>query len=86
MGTLTAAKVKSLTKPGMHGDGEGLYLSVSRSGSRSWVQRISIDGRRREIGLGSFWVVSLIGKLQPGERAVRVDLIRHSGEHRNRLN
>ena len=43
----------------MHGDGEGLYLSVSRSGSRSWVQRISIDGRRREIGLGSFPAIGL---------------------------
>ena len=59
MGNLTAAKAKSLSKPGMHGDGEGLYLSVSRSGSRSWVQRISIDGRRREIGLGSFPAIGL---------------------------
>ena len=59
MGNLTAAKAKSLTKPGMHGDGEGLYLSVSRSGSRSWVQRISIDGRRREMGLGSFPAIGL---------------------------
>ena len=59
MGNLTAAKAKSLTTPGMHGDGEGLYLSVSRSGSRSWVQRISIDGRRREMGLGSFPAIGL---------------------------
>jgi len=59
VGNLTAAKAKSLTKPGMHGDGEGLYLSVSRSGSRSWVQRISIDGRRREMGLGSFPAIGL---------------------------
>ena len=59
MGNLTAAKAKSLSRPGMHGDGEGLYLSVSRSGSRSWVQRISIDGRRRELGLGSFPAIGL---------------------------
>ena len=59
MGNLTAAKAKSLSKPGMHGDGEGLYLSVSRSGSRSWVQRISIEGRRRELGLGSFPAIGL---------------------------
>ena len=59
MGNLTAVKAKSRSKPGMHGDGEGLYLSVSRSGSRSWVQRISIDGRRREIGLGSFPAIGL---------------------------
>ena len=59
MGNLTATKARSLSKPGMHGDGEGLYLSVSRSGSRSWVQRISVDGRRREIGLGSFPAIGL---------------------------
>ena len=59
MGNLTAVKAKSLSKPGMHGDGEGLYLSVSRSGSRSWVQRISVDGRRRELGLGSFPAIGL---------------------------
>ena len=59
MGNLTAAKAKTLTKPGLHGDGGGLYLNVTRGGSRSWVQRISIDGRRREIGLGSFPTVSL---------------------------
>ena len=59
MPKLTAAKAKALTTPGMHGDAEGLYLSVSRSGSRSWLQRISIDGRRREIGLGPFPAIGL---------------------------
>ena len=59
MGNLTAAKAKSLTKPGLHGDGDGLYLNVTTGGSRSWVQRISIEGRRREIGLGPFPTVSL---------------------------
>ena len=59
MPKLTAAKAKALTTSGMHGDGEGLYLSVSRSGSRSWVQRISVDGRRREIGLGPFPAIGL---------------------------
>ena len=59
MPKLSAAKAKALTTPGMHGDAEGLYLNVTHSGSRSWVQRISIEGRRREIGLGSFPTVSL---------------------------
>ena len=59
MGNLTATRAKSLDKPGMHGDGDGLYLNVTRTGSRSWVQRIVIEGRRRDIGLGSFPTVSL---------------------------
>ena len=56
---LTATKVKTLTEPGMHGDGAGLYLNVKATGARSWVLRTSIDGRRREIGLGGFPTVSL---------------------------
>ena len=49
MRSLSAAKAKSHYESGMHGEGKELYLSVSRNGSRLWVQRTSIDGRRREI-------------------------------------
>ena len=56
---LTHAKVKALKTPGRHGDGGGLYLNVAKGGSKSWVQRITIDGRRRDVGLGGFPAVSL---------------------------
>ena len=59
MGKLTALAAKVLSKPGRHGDGEGLYLNIAPSGSKSWVQRIVVDGRRRDIGLGSFSTVGL---------------------------
>ena len=59
MPQLTAAKVRSISTPGRHGDGAGLYLNVTASGSKSWVQRIVIDGRRRDIGLGGYPAVSL---------------------------
>lgn len=59
MGNLTAAKAKSLAKPGMHGDGDGLYLNVTRTGSRSWVFRYSMDGHRRDLGMGAFPAASL---------------------------
>ena len=61
MGNLTALSARSLTKPGRHGDGDGLYLYISRSGAKSWVQRIVVDGRRRDIGLGAYPDVSLAG-------------------------
>ena len=54
MPRLSSAKVKTITKPGMHGDGNGLYLNVTPSGSRSWIQRMMIGGRRRELGLGGY--------------------------------
>ncbi len=51
MGQLTTAKVKALSTPGLHGDGGTLYLRVAPGGSRSWVQRITITGKRHDIGL-----------------------------------
>lgn len=59
MGKLTALKVKALNIKGMYADGDGLYLNVSSSGSKSWIYRYSDKGRRREIGLGSYRDYSL---------------------------
>lgn len=58
---LTAAFANSASAPGKYHDGQGLglFLWVKPNGSRFWVQRITIRGRRREIGLGSPPVVSL---------------------------
>ena len=59
MPKLTAVKVQAIRKPGRYGDGETLFLYVSRGGTKSWVQRVTIDGKRRDIGLGAYPVVSL---------------------------
>ncbi len=59
MTALTAAKVKALTKPGMHHDGRGLYLRVAPGGSKGWMLRATIDWRRRDIGLGGYPAVTL---------------------------
>lgn len=52
---LTARRVDTVTEPGKYhdGGGTGLFLRVWPSGSRQWVQRITIRGKRQEIGLGS---------------------------------
>ena len=55
---LSAAFIRS-APPGRHADGNGLYLFVQPSGTRSWIQRLLIRGRRRELGLGSVALVSL---------------------------
>ncbi len=56
---LSTAFVRTVAAAGRYCDGQGLYLDVQPSGSRSWVQRIAIRGRRRELGLGGFPLVSL---------------------------
>ena len=55
---LSAAFVRTAA-PGRYCDGQGLYLFVQPSGTRSWVQRLAIRGRRHELGLGSAALVPL---------------------------
>ena len=57
--TLTPAFVRNVSQAGRYCDGHGLYLDVRPSGSRGWIQRITIRGRRTELGLGGFPLVSL---------------------------
>ena len=59
MGNLTAAFVRSVTKPGRYSDGGTLFLRVTPTGTRSWIQRLVIDGKRHDIGLGGFPVIGL---------------------------
>ena len=56
---LSATRVKALKDPGRYSDGGGLHLYISKAGRKSWVLRIMIDGRRRDMGLGGFPSVSL---------------------------
>ena len=53
MAKLTATAVKAARSAGRYGDGDGLFLLVGASGSRSWVVRVQKNGKRRDIGLGS---------------------------------
>ncbi len=58
---LGAVQVVRLTTPGLHfvGGVDGLALQVASGGSRSWLLRLTILGKRREMGLGGFPNVSL---------------------------
>ncbi|MBL4741135.1 MAG: DUF4102 domain-containing protein [Sneathiella sp.] len=57
---LSARKVSTITESGMHADGGGLNLQVSRSGSKSWIFRFMLNGRAREMGLGPYHTISLL--------------------------
>src|SRR4051794_37304934 len=54
---LSARAVATLTKPGRHADGDGLYLVVDPSGAKRWVFQ---SRRAGEMGLGGLSSVSLV--------------------------
>jgi integrase len=58
---MTAIQVKRLKDPGYHAVGgvAGLLLQVTSSGARSWLLRVTVGTKRREIGLGAFPDVTL---------------------------
>jgi integrase len=56
---LTALKVAKLEKPGRYGDGNGLWLQVSKQGTKAWLFRYMLNGRAREMGLGPLHTISL---------------------------
>ncbi|MDO5706061.1 MAG: integrase arm-type DNA-binding domain-containing protein [Paracoccus sp. (in: a-proteobacteria)] len=76
MGKLTVKTVAALRRPGMHGDGDGLYLLVGPSGVRSWICRVTVHGKRKEIGLGS---VELVGLAEARDKARAIRKLAKSG-------
>lgn len=59
MGKLTAAQVRNLKTPGRYMDGDGLALVITAPQKGYWVLRATVNGRRRDIGLGSLDLVKL---------------------------
>lgn len=57
--SLTVKGVEAKREPGMYGDGGGLYLRVGPTGTKSWIVRTVIHGKRRELGIGSLDLVTL---------------------------
>src|SRR6266566_3649264 len=85
-GKLTAKQVEN-AGPGMHPDGEGLYLQVGASGARSWIYRYTLRGRERYLGLGSVTAIPLkeARELATEARKLRakgIDPIDHRREER----
>lgn len=58
---LSALAVKRLTKPGHYvvGGVAGLALQVARGGARTWILRVTVGSKRRDMGLGGFPDVEL---------------------------
>jgi len=73
LSTLAVSRAKTR---GYLGDGGGLYLQVTASGSKSWVFRFKDHGRLREMGLGS---VHAIGLAEARKRAAACRQMRLDG-------
>ncbi len=56
---LSAAFCRTVGEAGRYSDGNGLYLHVDPSGARRWVQKLTIRGKVRVLGLGGYSLVSL---------------------------
>lgn len=76
--------------PGLHSDGEirGLYLRVSEAGSRGWLLRFMLAGRRRDMWLGSSSELTLAEARELAREArklikAKIDPIEH--RHRERV-
>ena len=69
---LTARAVSTKSEPGRYADGGGLYLLVAPGGSKSWMLRTVVMGRRCDIGLGGVELVSLADAREEARRLRRI--------------
>ncbi|VTZ25970.1 Integrase family protein [Methylocella tundrae] len=72
---LSARTIATLSKPGRHADGGGLYLKVDAGGAKRWTFMWMRAGRQREAGLGSVIAVPLVKarEIAASYRAVLAD-------------
>ena len=73
---LSPLAVKALKKPGRYSDGNGLYVVVSDTGSKKWILRTVVQGRRTDIGLGGHSTTTLA---EAREEAAKLRKIARAG-------
>ncbi len=58
---LTDAKLRTLTEPGKHFDGGGLYLELTAAGGRYWRWKYRYGGKEKRLALGVYPEIGLKG-------------------------
>lgn len=76
MGNLSATTLRGPLAKGRYHDGDGLFLSVTGKGARSWICRVQKNGRRRDIGIGSAKKITLS---QARQRAAEIRALVEAG-------
>lgn len=74
---LSARSVATATEQGYYADGGGLYLQVSKAGTKSWIYRYTKAGRTRDMGLGA---VGTVGLVEARLAAAECRRLRHQGK------
>ncbi len=57
---LNAVKIRNLTTPGKHADGGGLYLEITKTGSKLWRHQYRFNGKQQLLSLGKYPAVTLV--------------------------
>jgi integrase len=73
----TVEYAKKRKKPYRLSDGDGLLLQVNKSGSKDWLVRVTIAGKRRDMGIGGWPVLSLAEarvKAQDAKRDIKAGI------------
>jgi integrase len=71
---LTDRKVKTEKRPGLYADGGSLYMRVAEGGSKQWVFRFVVNGRLRDMGMGSVHTLSLAEAREKAREARKLRL------------
>ena len=72
---LTDAKIRSLIQKrhtGKYSDGNGLFLNVTDNKNASWVVRYSFAKKQRDIGIGSY---TMLSAKEARERCVQIKIM-----------
>ena len=56
---LNVKQIESARGPSVLNDGQGLRLEVGKSLNKKWIFRFTVNGKRRDMGLGRFPDVTL---------------------------
>ncbi len=65
---LSARAIQAISTPGRYGDGDRLFFVLQKDGSRGWYLLYTIHGKRREMSLGPYPLISLAeARLRAGQ-------------------
>jgi integrase len=66
-----------MKEPGLYADGNGLYVKVTKAGTKSWIFRYRTGDRQHDVGLGGWPMVSLA---DAREKALAMQRLRLNGQ------